>query len=184
MKSIKQKNTYPAFSIIEVLVSLFLFSTALVGVVGLMAGEIWKSIDKRNEAIAGQLSQEGIELVRNIRDNNWVASPPEVGFKDIDSGDNYRIDYKNQSLANGGTAAYLKIDSVSGLYSYGADLETVFRRKIIVSEPSSTQRKITSAVSWGEGVLPASESGLSDCDSSSKCFYTQVTLSDDWGAVK
>lgn len=181
MKNIKQKNKYPAFSIIEVLASLFLFSAAIIGTVSLMSGEIWKSIEKRNEAIAGQLSQEGIELVRNIRDNNWVKK--ENAFEGFDAGDIERkIDYTDLSLKPLGgfssTSLYL---SGSGFYSHSStgSSETVFNRKIIINSLSPKQKEVFSMVAWNRDDFPA----IADCEFYNKCFYVKTVLSNDWGNV-
>ena len=187
MRICQKKNKYPAFSIIEVMIALFMFMVAIVTTVGFMNGEVWNSRDRRNEVSAGQLSQEGIELVRNIRDNNWLQS--KAAFTNIGdavtTGD-YVIDSATPTLqaftpGSGGNSV-LYVSNATGLYtgSSANAKQTVFNRKITVGATVSHQKLITSMVVWDGVVYPSK----ANCDVSAHCFYSEVTLSDDWGAVK
>src|SRR3989338_5479549 len=80
------------FSIIEVIISVFVIAVGLVSIIGLIAGSLRESINSRNQTIAANLVQEGVELVRNVRDNNWASGDP-ITFHYLDDSDDCIIDY-------------------------------------------------------------------------------------------
>lgn len=67
-------------SLLEMLVALLILVTALTATIVLIVTSINASRDSRNKLIASNLAREGIEMVRNIRDSNWVdpstTTPP------------------------------------------------------------------------------------------------------------
>ncbi len=76
------KNTSLAwFSIIEVLIAMFIFSLGLVSVYGLISSSLRVNNYNKHAIIASNLAREQIELVKNIRDTNyaklklWTALP-------------------------------------------------------------------------------------------------------------
>ncbi len=170
--TIKKKiNSNAGFSLIEVLFSTALFTIGILGVVSLINQSMADSMNRRNETIAGQLAQEGLELVRNIRDNNWLSGAASA-FVGIQSG---RIDYKHADNVENSTDYNLQLNG-NGLYERGS--EELFKRRIIVAADGS-DKKITSEVTWG-GDMPDSDEN--HCNPVTKCFYTEVTLSGTWGA--
>lgn len=64
------------FSLIEVTLATFLVSLGLVTTISLLSRAFADSADARNQSVAALLAQEGIEYVRNIRENNWVDGKP------------------------------------------------------------------------------------------------------------
>lgn len=60
------------FSVIEVVVSIFIINMALIGLVALIVQNIQAQYVNKNNLIASQLAQEGVEMVRNVRDRNWI----------------------------------------------------------------------------------------------------------------
>jgi hypothetical protein len=89
LKVSKMKN---GFSIAEVLIALFVLSFGIMSAIFLMAGSMKDTMEARDLVVASMLSQEGTELVRNIRDNNvtevdkdsGVREDPFIGFSDSD----------------------------------------------------------------------------------------------------
>lgn len=67
------KNQIKAFSIIEVLIWIFIFSMWLMSVYMLLQSSININKDNKDRIIASNLAREGIELVRNIRDSNYKS---------------------------------------------------------------------------------------------------------------
>jgi hypothetical protein len=68
--------------------------------------------------VAYSLAQEGIELVRNIRDANWLVS--SLGWDDGLGDDTYEADFRSTSLRSiRGNARLLSLDG-QGFYSYNA----------------------------------------------------------------
>jgi prepilin-type N-terminal cleavage/methylation domain-containing protein len=127
------------FTIAEVLVASFILSIGVTAVLSLMSGSIKASIDSRNVIIASELAQEEVELIRNIRDNNWAknsdsfASPfPASSTCAIDPS------YSYPNTVNCGTGINLKLYSRnSGNFAYthssSGNTETIFSRKASIN---------------------------------------------------
>lgn len=64
------------FTLIEIIVVLFIITMALLGILSLITQSIRAQDYNKKVIIANQLSQEGIELIRRVRDNNWKNSNP------------------------------------------------------------------------------------------------------------
>lgn len=60
-----------AFSIIEVMVGIFIFTLGLVSIYALLASSLNINEYNKNAIIASHLAREQIELFRNIRDTNY-----------------------------------------------------------------------------------------------------------------
>ncbi len=67
----QRSPTYSGFSIIEVLVGIFVFSLGLVSIYALLAASLSINERNKNSIIASNLAREQIELIRNIRDTNY-----------------------------------------------------------------------------------------------------------------
>lgn len=65
-----KKNT-SGFAIIEILIWIFIFTLGLLSTYALVAQTINFNEYSKNSIIASNLAREGIEIVRNIRDNNY-----------------------------------------------------------------------------------------------------------------
>jgi Tfp pilus assembly protein PilV len=176
-------NKNPAgFSMMEVVLSVFLLSTGLVAAVQLMSRGLATSMDSRDQLIATGLAQEGVELVRNIRDNNW--SNGVNSFTYMPSPDNAacRIDrsyvyLNNMSCSKTIPERRLYLDNTTNLYKHSITdaSATKFYRNISVASNASGSKTITSMVSWN-GAFPA----ITDCFTKNRCTYTQITLT-TWG---
>ena len=121
------------FSLLELLAAVFVLSIALVAIMNLIPRIFFYNDFISNKLIASYLSQEGIELVRNIRDTNWINGQP--WDEGIDSGD-FEIDYDDDGLSNWtGQGHWLKLHPVHfGPYVYGGGPNTIFKRKIIINK--------------------------------------------------
>jgi Tfp pilus assembly protein PilV len=169
---IKNKK-YKAFSFVEVMVSVFLVTVGMMAVISLMTSTLNNSIDSRNQIVATLLAQEGVELMRNIRDNNWESQNPDGSFDHLGSNNNCRIDKTYVFPANivCGSSYGLNVDG-NGFYTHSAGAASKFQRKIIISD-SGTDKNVISMVSWNGSVPPGT---TVECNTASKCAYTQIIL--------
>jgi len=139
----KSKN---GFTIIEALVSIFVLSMGITACIGLASSALRSSEISKNRLIAANLAQEGIEVVRNIRDSNWLASQNfDYGLSD-NTNPGYQAQYNSTSLSTY-DGSYLKIDS-NGVYSYSGATTTTFQRKITISHPQTYEIEINCYVYW------------------------------------
>lgn len=60
-----------AFALMEVLVAIALLSVAIISIATLTFSMLRANAGNKNQLIALELSREGIEMVRTIRDTNW-----------------------------------------------------------------------------------------------------------------
>ncbi|PLX27382.1 hypothetical protein C0583_03650 [Candidatus Parcubacteria bacterium] len=71
MKKSLLKNNQ-GFTLIELLVSFIIITSSVLGIFSLIIQNIQVQKINKDQLIASQLAQEGLELVRNIRDYNWL----------------------------------------------------------------------------------------------------------------
>jgi len=72
------------FTLIEVVVAIFVLIVGVVGVFTAIQNITFSSQINSSKLTAAYLAQEGIELVRNKRDSNWLAG--ETWDSDLPSG--------------------------------------------------------------------------------------------------
>ena len=67
------------FLMVEVLFALFIITAGLVVVLALYSKTAVNANQDRDAVIGALLAQEGVEIARNIRDNNWAAGTTAFG---------------------------------------------------------------------------------------------------------
>lgn len=143
-----------AFTLIEVMVAIGMVTIGMIGVASLMTQNITVQSVNRNNLIASMLAQEGLELVRELRDSNWLkASQPGFSYGIVGDG-TYRIDYKNGAVDDvdliTDSAAILKLNT-DGFYEHVNGTDTAFRRLIEVSSTNpSVYLQVKAAVRWSK----------------------------------
>jgi prepilin-type N-terminal cleavage/methylation domain-containing protein len=94
-KMTKNKN---GFTLLEVIVSMAVISVGILGALALTNYSISSAVFAKNQLISANLAQEQIEVVRNIRDSNWLGG---VSWKDkIPQGTNLNVDYNSTQLSD------------------------------------------------------------------------------------
>jgi len=145
----KIQNPNKGFSLIEVLISLTVIVTALVGVISLATASISSIRINKSKIIAANLAEEGLELIKNIRDNNWLNYKRQAGtWLDGLASDDYRVQYDKENLLVFDNAP-LKIDN-NGFYQYDTGIDTRFYRKVIIQKISDDQIKVVIEITWQE----------------------------------
>lgn len=186
-------NTKKGFSIGEVLLALFVLAFGITTSIYLMAGSMQDTMRSRDLLVASMLSQEGTELMRNIRDNNvtekdpgtGVRNDPFYGFPSSNSScsvdysfdaDNENNDSSFLSDLSCGTSSYdlyLSEDDTGVMfYTHNGGELTKFKRKIIIGYASG-KRSITSMVVWNGRDFPNSKE---DCNIGQDCTYSETIL--------
>jgi Tfp pilus assembly protein PilV len=165
------------FSFVEVMVSVFVLTIGIIAVISLFSSQLAQLFNSRSQVTAGLLAQEGLEVVRNIRDNNWASGKDafEVNLPTA-SISNCAIDMRTTNLAAANCGNTLKqLYYSSGYYvrsGSGGEL-TKFSRKIDISYPNVTSMKAISMVIWGGSTFPVT---VAACNTASKCAYAETTL--------
>lgn len=119
--SFKFKQKKLGFSLIEIVIVLFVISTGLIGILSLIVQNIQSQDYNKNNLIATQLSQEGIELIRRLRDNNFKqGSAFNSGLAETQlEVFSYCLDYNDIAPLNSTTACLLRFDG-EGFYVHEA----------------------------------------------------------------
>lgn len=173
---IKFKKNKEAFSLIEIVIVLFVISMGLIGILSLIVQNIQSQDYNKNNLIATQLSQEGIELIRRVRDNNFkqgnafnfgLAEVPGEVFS-------YCLDYNDAELTISSEACLLRLDGDDFYVHETVGVSSGFSRLIKVELASegvaeNVLLKVISEVSW------QSRRGTSS--------YTTETWLYDWYAL-
>jgi len=150
----KKNNKQKGFSIIEVVVAIGIVTVGLFSVMMLMNQNTQVQVVNKNNLIASMLAQEGLELVRNMRDMNWL-DPADPGWdNNITLDGDYTIDNNGGSIEiDSGPdaigAAQLYLDA-NGLYVHEniGNTETLFYRLITVDDTNPPYLEISSHVRW------------------------------------
>ena len=157
------------FTLMEAMVAIFVIITGIVGVMTLITHTITSAQISKDRLTAAYLAQEGIEIVRNIRDTNWLeqytesTNPWNEGLTGC-SGD-CEADYfcstvedpdptnpaSHYCLASYDSGHFLKINT-NDLYNYATGIDTKFKRKITISDGpiSNNSLNVEVEVFWEE----------------------------------
>ncbi len=137
------------FTIIELMISIFILVIGIIGVYSAFSTMVILTSDISLKFTASYLAQEGLELVRNMRDTNWILGRDwNYGLVVCENG--CEADYKTApgSLSPYG-ANYLSMDA-NGLYSYGLGDSTSFKRRINITLQEDSVLKVVVEILWDE----------------------------------
>lgn len=145
-------DSLTGFTLIELLIAISVFMIGIMGAFSLSLHNLNTARENYQRVIAADLAREGIELVRNVRDSNWLAREANVDNPDTTEPDVYNWDQnftKKNFLVDYDTVGFINfdvepadlaaaiIDSKSILYlnnnfysHNSAGSPTVFRRAI------------------------------------------------------
>lgn len=138
------------FTLLETIVALAVILTAMAGPISLATRGIFSAKFARSRLLSANLAQEGIELVRKIRDDNILVDREwDTG---IGIGD-WQIDVLSSDFSPFVSAKLLR-DSDTGLYNYTTGAETLFIRRVSITKPGTDQITVVSHVTWTEGGVP------------------------------
>lgn len=189
------KKTVRGFSFGEVILSVFVVSVGLVAILNLFVQNYSEAVLDRDRIVAAQLAQEGVELVRNVRDNNFFSGN---GFQagGFSSDRHCRISYSEASI----TCYANTVDPerkfsllVSGMYYVHMDMDTAqkFSRYINInyrsSGPGSPYADVVSVVYWNSlwtgnittlngAFVNGVNVDLASCTPGNKCVYSRAKI--------
>lgn len=167
--SIGRSSARAGFTLIETLVALTLIVSAMVGPFTLATSSIFSAKFSKSKLVALNLAQEGIEIVRQMRDNNvlkgfdWrgLSGSCPVGCIRLQDG-SYQIDVYTPatgSVPPPNSNLPLRFDpqapstDPASLYNQNSGPSTPFTRVIAIETPAAAQMKIVSTVTWSDSGL-------------------------------
>lgn len=146
------------FSILEVVIAMGIITVGLLGVSSLALQNLQVETINKNYLVASMLAQEGMELVRNVRDtnflkaNDWKTGSGAGTDSDIVQGGIYRIDYNLDIQPVAGInddSTRLFIGGSPEKYNHSGGVLTPYRRLIEVVD-NGNYIQATSTVAWSE----------------------------------
>ncbi len=132
-----------AFTILEIIIAISILSFGVIAVYSAFTASVISTNYIYNRFVAANLAQEGVEIVRNIRDNNWLSGASwSAGLLNCTQG--CEGDYKTGVVSGSTLTAYsgrfLGINTSSsdytsnGFYSYDlGSTPTIFKRDITIT---------------------------------------------------
>jgi len=146
------------FTIVELIIAIFILSFSIFGVYNAFSTVIVLTHGASDRFIAAYLAQEGLEIIRNIRDNNWISGQSNwrQGLDVCDEG--CEADYTTGTDVPGASSLepwsmegnFLKIND-SGFYDYSnGSPNSKFKRKITTTFLGNYIVKVSVLVTWEE----------------------------------
>jgi len=132
------------FTLLETIVAVGLIVVGLISALALITTSLFYVSNIQDRLMAANLTAEGIEVVRNIRDNNWLQS--KVWNNGLADGD-YQVAYDSTILSSF-SGSPLFLDS-NGIYNYiSSGAATSYVRKISILNLSNYEIQIIAFVTW------------------------------------
>ncbi len=139
------------FTLIELLIALFVAVTGITGAFAVIQQNISAVSYSNSRFTAALLAQEGVEIIKNIRDTNLLKGDDwDFGFA---GGGDFEVQYKNPRITRCSSCTYESGLSFlnredDGLYNYNpVEKETKFKRKIHI-DSDSDKLEIKVSVYW------------------------------------
>ncbi len=135
------------FTLIETMVALGILVFVLTGMVSLIIMNITSARNIEKNLIAGNLAQEALEVVRSMRDNDWLEGN-DFGDFILVSGDEYSVQWNDTNLIRGLAGQPLNFDEATGIYSYDSGEETIYSRRVLIEKVTDKEIKVLVTVEW------------------------------------
>lgn len=156
LKCSNVKMSNRGFTLLEVIIAVFLIIVGISGAFLLITKTLGQMAASSSQLVAAYLTQEGIEIVRNIRDTNWLEQIDHTndwneGLTGCSAG--CTADYTYTASEDPNLLAipadnFLNIDG-NGFYSYSAGTADKFKRKITI-DTSTDILEVKVEVTWEE----------------------------------
>lgn len=149
------------FSLVETLVAISILVTVVTGAYAAAQSGISSASSSKNQIIAFYLAQEGMEQIRNMRDENgingrpWLQGISANGSDPCAFGKVCMADVLNNTLSEcAGGCPLIKQNTTTGLYGYDSSWpDTAFRREIRLTSVSANEITVEVKVIWTRGLL-------------------------------
>lgn len=151
------KKSGGGFTLLEMMMAVFVILVGILGAMALIQRVLFFGSLSQSRLAAAYLAQEGIEIIRNVRDTNWLEDNPWDEGLTVCGGVGFIADYNH---SYGPTqidpsfpcysGQYLNIASTTGFYGYTSGAQTKFQRKIRINSLSPDELNVLVEISWTE----------------------------------
>jgi len=156
-KSICWQNKESGLTLLEVIIATFILLIAVVGSYLAFSRILMVTSSISDRFVAAYLAQEGVEVVRNIRDTNWINSSGWDNILNTCPVNGCELDYRtgtpDSSLVSlySYSGASLNIDS-DGFYTYEdiGTTPTKFKRQIIITPSGDSMLDVVVNILWAD----------------------------------
>lgn len=186
----KRFKDYAGYSFIEGVIATFIVTAGMIAVIQLMTASLTVMFNSRNQTMATFLAQESVEIVRNIRDNNWAAQIDTFDSTNFpaSSMDDCRVDIFSTDIldCNSSSNKRLQKNATSGVFYHNSGSpNSEFQRKIIIVYDTGNRNTANTATVTGVTVWGTSFPGTIDashCNAGSRCAFASAVLN-KWGGM-
>jgi len=132
--------------LVETMIALAITVIGLLGLLNLLSNSVGINKVISDQYIGSYLAAEGIEVVKNIIDNNIASGQ---AFNSGISYTRYEIQYNSLALSLS-QDRFIKFDETNKRYGYDAGAQTPFKRTIQIRAGASGDNElvVTSLVEW------------------------------------
>src|SRR3989338_5137253 len=161
---IKKNNINRGFTLVETLVALIIFSSSIVGMIVILGGGISNTTFVKGKVVATYLSQEGIELTRNLRDSyildkrGWSLFVADITSSSCLNNTGCKIESDATSLSFptlvtpclSSVCPKLNYNTSKGFYDYSIStaVRSPYSRTITITQMNNDELNVKSTVVW------------------------------------
>lgn len=150
------------FAMVELMLAISILLFGIIVVYGVFFNVITLSSSVSRRLGAIYLAKEGMEIIRNIRDNNFINNKNwDIDIKNCNKG--CQADYKAGTLSEGPLNKLQKYNdnnfllmNSDGLYGYDTGVSTIFKRKITTTSQDKDSLIVNVQVFWNYNGKPFS----------------------------
>lgn len=158
------------FTLVESLVAISILLAVITGAYSAAESGIKSSTSSKNQITAFYLAQEGMEQIRNMRDENalinrdadtsndrnWLYGIASDSSDPCYFGKTCMVDALNSLLAEcsggSGSCPVMRYDSESKFYGYNSSWgSSIFNREVRITSVSADEVSVLVSVSWARG---------------------------------
>lgn len=179
----KNKKTFAkklkGFLIAEVLVASFLLTVGLTATTALIASSLKYSLDSQDTIVATMLAQEGVELVRNVRDNGFISTPANPFSVSFSSANKHcRISYNSNMECQPSvqSSPYYSLQYTGGFYKHTGVADKFSRYIYVVYDNTAQTAVVRNFVYWGTVPTLITTGVTTNCTVINKCVFTEIIL--------
>ena len=162
--ALKPVKNNKGFTLLEVITAIFILTVGVGGSVLLTQQTLSASSVIESKLVAAYLAQEGVEIIRNVRDANWLENRTtgttswKDGLTNCGGVNCCEGDYNTDTAApevlfstgcDFDTLRPLNVDD-NGFFSYSPGTTSKFKRKIAIQELDENRIEVTAEVLWKE----------------------------------